>query len=180
MSNSSFSNQDLTPSVLPSINTLQSQPLSSIYIKTSLKIDLITLVAILVGVTALYFQSIFVLNPEFKQALPFIGLATLMLGGLRVAIKFLANRRKTYALREQDLHFSSGLFFRKTVSQPISRIQHVELSRGPIDRKVGLAKLQVFSAGGSAHTFEIPGLSLVTAQQIRQHIVEHKDMLTNG
>jgi membrane protein YdbS with pleckstrin-like domain len=180
MSNSSFSNQDLTPSVFPSINTLQSQPLSSIYIKTTLKIDLITLVAILVGVTALYFQSIFVLNPEFKQALPFISLGTLMLGGLRVAIKFLANRRKTYALREQDLHFSSGLFFRKTVSQPISRIQHVELSRGPIDRKVGLAKLQVFSAGGSTHTFEIPGLSLVTAQQIRQHIVEHKDMLTNG
>ena len=66
------------------------------------------------------------------------------------------------------------------MSQPITRIQHIELKRGPIERKVGLARLQVFSAGGEMHTFEIPGLPLETAQQLRQFILQHKDMVKHG
>jgi membrane protein YdbS with pleckstrin-like domain len=92
----------------------------------------------------------------------------------------LSDKRKFYSLREQDLSYRSGLIFRKTVSQPMLRIQHVELKRGPIDRKVGLAKLQVFSAGGALHTFEIPGLPLETAENIRQFILDHKDVNHHG
>ncbi|MBT1451218.1 PH domain-containing protein [Glaciecola sp. XM2] len=81
-----------------------------------------------------------------------------------------------YAVREQDLHFQSGLFFRKLVSQPILRIQHIELNRGPIERKANLATLQVFSAGGVSHTFEIPGLDYEEAVALRKFIIDHKDL----
>ncbi|TLU65410.1 PH domain-containing protein [Thalassotalea litorea] len=87
---------------------------------------------------------------------------------------------KAYALREQDLSYRSGLLFRKVITQPIARIQHVELKRGPLDRRFELAKLQVFSAGGAMHTFEIPGLELKKAQAIRQFILSHKGGSNDG
>lgn len=82
-----------------------------------------------------------------------------------------------YAVREQDVHFQSGLFFRKLVSQPILRVQHIELKRGPIERKAGLATLQVYSAGGGSYTFEIPGLEYERAISLRRFIINHKDLL---
>jgi membrane protein YdbS with pleckstrin-like domain len=86
----------------------------------------------------------------------------------------LADPLKTYALREHDLSYSAGLIFKKTITQPILRIQHIELKRGPIERKVGLATLQVFSAGGALDTFEIPGLPLNEAQKLREFILRYK------
>lgn len=89
---------------------------------------------------------------------------------------YFADPIKQYALREHDLNFQSGLVFRSLVSQPILRIQHIEIKRGPIERKAGLATLQVFSAGGVSHTFNIPGLEHENAIALRQFILDHKDL----
>jgi membrane protein YdbS with pleckstrin-like domain len=91
-----------------------------------------------------------------------------------------ADQRVAYALREHDVGFRWGLLFRHTVIQPLSRIQHIELKRGPIERSAGLATLQVFSAGGGAHTFEIPGLPVEQAQGLRQFILQHQDLQHGG
>jgi membrane protein YdbS with pleckstrin-like domain len=83
-----------------------------------------------------------------------------------------SDKAKFYALREQDISYFSGLFFKKLVTQPASRIQHVEVSQGPIDRIAGLAKLQVYSAGSGMQTFGIPGLPQELAHQLRQSLTE--------
>jgi len=103
-----------------------------------------------------------------------------LLSLLNIIYHFFADPIKQYALREQDVHFKSGLFFRTWTSQPILRIQHIELKRGPIERWAGLSTLQVFSAGGGAHTFEIPGLAHDDAIRLRQYILDHKDANTHG
>ncbi|MCO4798960.1 MAG: PH domain-containing protein [Colwelliaceae bacterium] len=139
------------------------------------------------------FTTIFVLILVFLRLQPWLEWDETLLTVLTVVVsvliaicllftiyKKLADPLKTYALREFDLSFQSGLFFRKKVTQPITRIQHIELKRGPIERKIGLATLQVFSAGGALHTFEIPGLELSKAQKIRQFILQHKDSVTHG
>lgn len=90
-----------------------------------------------------------------------------------------ADPLKQYALREHDLNFQSGLIFRRLVSQPLLRIQHIELKRGPIERKADLATLQVFSAGGVSHTFHIPGLEYDRAVELRQFILDHKDLASD-
>ena len=78
------------------------------------------------------------------------------------------NRRKVrYALREHDLIKSSGLLEHNMIIQPLARLQHIELKRGPIDKYLNLASLKVFSAGTGFGTFVIPGLPLETAEQIR-------------
>lgn len=101
-----------------------------------------------------------------------IGLITLW----DLTYHFFADPLKQYSLREHDLNYQSGLIFRSLVSQPILRIQHIEIKRGPIERKAGLATLQVFSAGGVSHTFNIPGLLHDDAISLRQFILDHKDL----
>lgn len=92
---------------------------------------------------------------------------------------FFADPLKQYALREHDLNYQSGLIFRSFVSQPILRIQHIEIKRGPIERRAGMATLQVFSAGGISYTFNIPGLIYENAVDLRQFILDHKDLASD-
>ncbi len=87
----------------------------------------------------------------------------------------LADPRKAYLLREHDCSYRRGIIFKKNTTQPIVRIQHVEINQGPLERKYNLASLAVYSAGGSAHTFLIPGLDHERAKAMRQFILSHKE-----
>lgn len=174
MTETSFANENVNTENLPQLSELDYQFLSAKYAPTNLIIGIVTLFILLFIATFIYYQPFFTLPNKLANAIPYIGAILLIIGSLQIPLGYWADLKKRYALRQLDLHYASGLFFRKIVSQPITRIQHVELKRGPIDRKVGLAKLQVFSAGGSLHTFEIPGIALERAQQIRQFILQHK------
>jgi membrane protein YdbS with pleckstrin-like domain len=180
MLENNFTNPTMPIDQLPSILTLEKQSLSKKYTPLNRLINLsLTLVVCMFGMV-MYFQTIVSLPRELFNSLPFLIWAAAVLGFLFTWLNYARDQVKFYALRELDLHYTSGLFFRKVVSQPITRIQHIELKRGPIERKVGLATLQVFSAGGEMHTFQIPGLPVDTAQQIRQFILQHKDVVKHG
>ena len=175
-----FSNESLLLKEIPSINKLKQQPIEAKYASTNRLVNLsITLILMTIGL-AISYQPFIAINDKIQNVILFIVWTIAAIGLLITWYKALADVKKFYALREQDISFTSGLIFKKTVSQPILRVQHVELKRGPIDRKVGLAKLQVFSAGGAMHTFEIPGLKLEDAESIRQFILSHKDANHHG
>ncbi|MCF2950092.1 PH domain-containing protein [Paraglaciecola aquimarina] len=176
MPQSNFNNPMMDVADLPQIQELDKQRLSEKYASTNLKVGACVVLLLLIIAFILYFQPFIEVSQNIRQNLLFISSAIIIIVSLVVLLGYQADIRKSYTLRDLDIHYSSGLFFRKTVSQPITRIQHIELKRGPIDRKINLAKLQVFSAGGAMHTFEIPGLPLETAQQLRQYIIEHKDV----
>lgn len=165
---------------LPQIEKLNWQELSAAYAPLNLLINIIFFLTVLVLSIAIYAQPWLRLPVPIEHALPYFISLIIIIGILSSVLGFKGDKRKKYALRELDLHFFSGLIFCKIVSQPITRVQHVELKRGPFERRKGLASLQVFSAGGSNHTFEIPGLALATAQKIRQFILQHKDINHHG
>jgi membrane protein YdbS with pleckstrin-like domain len=180
MLESHFTNPTAPIDQLPSILTLDTQSLSEKYAPLNRLINLgFTLLVCVIGM-AFYFQPFVNLPKGLLNSIPFIIWTFAILGFLNTWYVHASDKVKYYALRELDLHYLNGLFFRKVVSQPISRIQHIELKRGPIERKAGLATLQVFSAGGDMHTFQIPGLPIDTAQQIRQFILQHKDVVKHG
>jgi membrane protein YdbS with pleckstrin-like domain len=180
MLESHFTNPTAPIDQLPSILTLDTQSLSEKYAPLNRLINLgFTLLVCVIGM-AFYFQPFVNLPKGLLNSIPFIIWTFAILGFLNTWYVHASDKIKYYALRELDLHYLNGLFFRKVVSQPISRIQHIELKRGPIERKAGLATLQVFSAGGDMHTFQIPGLPIDTAQQIRQFILQHKDVVKHG
>lgn len=175
-----FTNTPITGDSLPRLNELEFQPISAIYRQTNLNINVVFTLLLVALLLVIQWQTIWPLSSDIADLFNGLMLGIMIVGGLNTAYAAFADKQKFYAIRQQDLSYHSGLLFRKTVSQPMLRIQHVELKRGPIDRKVGLAKLQVFSAGGAMHTFEIPGLPLASAESIRQFILDHKDVNRHG
>jgi len=175
-----FSNQTLLSTDIPSIEKLAQQPIEAIYASTNRILNLsITLCVVMIALLIKY-QSFIEISVSTEEVMINTVWVIAAFSLSFTFYKAFADVRKFYALREQDISFTSGVIFKKTVSQPILRIQHVELKRGPIDRKIGLANLQVFSAGGAMHTFEIPGLKLDDAESIRQFILSHKDANHHG
>ncbi len=80
-------------------------------------------------------------------------------------------RRKKYALREKDIIYQAGLFWRTYTVLPFSRIQHVEVHQGPIERMFDLGKLKVYTAGGSSSDLSISGLAIDKANAIKHFIL---------
>ena len=70
-------------------------------------------------------------------------------------------------LLEHDAIYKSGLISETTTIIPFNRVQHVALHQGFISRKLGLASIELFTAGGSSSDLEIPGLLLADAQIIK-------------
>ncbi|AAV82400.1 Uncharacterized conserved membrane protein [Idiomarina loihiensis L2TR] len=127
----------------------------------------------------LYWQPWVAFPRLLEVYLPQIQLTAGVFGLLSSVYGILADKNKGYAIREHDFSYRSGVIFQSVVSQPILRIQHVELKHGPIDRHFGLASLEIFSAGGAMHTFAIPGLPEKKAREIRSYVLTHSDIAAN-
>lgn len=175
-----FSNTIVEAENLPALESMSTTGLSDKYRPTNILVNIAIFSLLIALLSAVRFQPFIELNEGLVLAYPIALSVCLALMVLISTYHFFADPIKRYALREQDISFTSGLFFRKTVCQPILRIQHIEVKRGPIERFVGLASLQVFSAGGAMHTFEVPGLDDTLAQQMRQFILDHKDVQQHG
>ena len=79
-------------------------------------------------------------------------------------------RASGYALREQDLHYQTGWWWRKLRVVSFNRIQHLSLDSEFIERKYGLASLAIYTAGAGQADFKIRGLRRETALQIKELI----------
>ena len=80
--------------------------------------------------------------------------------------------RRGYVVRDKDIVFKSGVIWRSVTAIPFNRVQHVETSNTPLDRKFGLANLQIFTAGGSGGDLKISGLGADIAEQLRVYILD--------
>jgi membrane protein YdbS with pleckstrin-like domain len=83
----------------------------------------------------------------------------------------LAFDRFAYALRDDDLLVAQGVFFRSITAIPWTRIQHVDTRQGPLERALGLARLQIYTASGMGADGVIPGLATATAEALRDRLV---------
>jgi membrane protein YdbS with pleckstrin-like domain len=80
--------------------------------------------------------------------------------------------KRGYVVRDKDMLFKKGVIWRSVTAVPFNRIQHVETSSTPLDRKFGVATLQLFTAGGSGGDLKIDGLAAATAEQLRVFILQ--------
>ena len=79
--------------------------------------------------------------------------------------------RKGYALRDKDLVYRSGVFWRRVTAVPFNRVQHVETASTPLDRRFGLASLQLYTAGSAGGDLGIDGLPAETAERMRVFVL---------
>lgn len=77
-------------------------------------------------------------------------------------------KKKGFAFRNHDVIYRSGIIATNTMVIPYNRVQHVALHEGLISRYFGLAKVEIFTAGGSSSDIEIPGIAKEEAENIKQ------------
>lgn len=80
--------------------------------------------------------------------------------------------RQGYTVRDKDIVYKKGVVWRSVTAIPYNRIQHVETSSTPLDRKFGIAALQIFTAGGSGSDLKIHGLGADNAERLRVYILD--------
>ena len=110
-------------------------------------------------------------------AVPAVMLATLLAGA---GIGVLRHRRIGWKLDEEGFATRRGGWWRSETLVPVSRVQHLDLERGPIERQLGLATLVVHTAGTRMAAVKLPLLALDDAEALRAHLarqVEHDDAL---
>ncbi len=69
------------------------------------------------------------------------------------------------------IEYRRGVWWRKTTIVPRSRVQHTDVSQGPIMRRFGLGKLVIHTAGTRNAVVEITGLALADAERIRDRLL---------
>jgi len=176
MSELEFCNENVAVSSLPEFQAQSLTPLHQHYYQANFVIRLCVTALLLVIAAGVKFQPFFTIEPGLDKLLLVLLIAITSIGSLSIIYGYFSDRAKGYAIRDLDITFASGVIFKKLVTQPLLRLQHIELKRGPVERKVGLATIQVFSAGGAMYTFELPGLTLEEATNLRQFILDHKDV----
>jgi membrane protein YdbS with pleckstrin-like domain len=100
---------------------------------------------------------------------------TLILVPLCVGVGAWFNRRRTrrvrYALLGEGLRIRRGLCFWHEIVLPRSRVQHLDLERGPIERHLGLATLVIHTAGTRMNAVRLAGLDQQRAQALRDALL---------
>jgi membrane protein YdbS with pleckstrin-like domain len=76
-----------------------------------------------------------------------------------------------YRLRDDDLLVRRGIMFQRFAAVPYGRMQLVDITRGPLARALGLAEVKLVTAA-SASNVVVPGLPMVSAEQLRDRLVE--------
>lgn len=162
-----FSNQNISPDDLPSIEAVTFTPLEKDYLLVE-RISFFLSQAIVFAVAV----TVFILVDSLQDTtVIFIGLAIfLSLSVLSFVSTGLSFKFSGYALRERDLLFRSGWLKRRLRIVVKSRIQHVSVQSGPLERKFGLSSVSIFTAGSSEADFTIKGIKEQTALGIKEWI----------
>jgi uncharacterized protein len=92
----------------------------------------------------------------------------LVVTGLLYYISF---RNKGFAFRTHDVIYRTGAIGTTTSIIPYSRVQHVAEHESLIARWLGLASVEIFTAGGSGGDITIPGLEKIHAIAIKQLLI---------
>jgi uncharacterized protein len=162
-----FENNQLPSQHLPSIDDIQFESLELNYQKVSIYF---TAFFFLVAIIVYLGIGIFV-EELFASPLIWIVVAGwILVAGFFVFLSYKSYFYEGFALRQKDVVYKSGMWFRSTIIVPFNRVQHCEINQGPIDRYFGLSELSLFTAGGSSSDLNIPGLSQETAAKLKQFI----------
>ncbi|HET9047746.1 MAG TPA: PH domain-containing protein [Chiayiivirga sp.] len=81
-------------------------------------------------------------------------------------------RSTRFALTGQGLRIQRGVWWRSDALIPHSRLQHIDLHRGPLDRRLGLAGLYVHTAGTELGRMGLNGLPAARAEALRDALVQ--------
>lgn len=120
--------------------------------------------ALVLGVMA-GIPSFFVLDEPLVG--PAVFLVFFLVGATLSVFRY---RRWSYEVREDSLFLDRGVVTQTRTVVPYVRIQHVDASRGPVERAFGLATAVVYTAGSRGADVSIPGLTPERADDLQERL----------
>lgn len=82
-----------------------------------------------------------------------------------------AYRYTLYRVDAMGIEIRRGVFWRVVINIPKSRVQHIDVAQGPLERRYGLGKLVIYTAGTDHAKVELAGLEHGRALRIREHLL---------
>ena len=80
-------------------------------------------------------------------------------------------RHTTYVVGADAMDIQAGVLWRHATLVPRSRVQHTDVTQGPLERRHGLATLVIHTAGTEHARVSLAGLSHETALALRDHLL---------
>lgn len=158
-----FTNSTIDITTLPRFETVKFQKLQPEYWKVLLiNRTIVFLILAIATAVATYFIE------EIKLFIPYIWVGFALILVFSFLILRFSFLKQGFAFREHDVLFKHGIIATNTIIIPYNRVQHVALHEGWLSRYFGLAKVEIFTAGGSSSDIEIPGIEKEQAEKIKQ------------
>jgi hypothetical protein len=79
-------------------------------------------------------------------------------------------RHASYRVSGRGIEIRRGVWWRTVITVPRSRVQHTDVTQGPIERSFGLGTLVLFTAGTDHSKVVLPGLAYGDASAIRDRL----------
>ena len=114
-----------------------------------------------------------------RPLLTLIALAPLLIAAL---LWWLIGRQVaaiSYAERDDDLLVRRGVLYRSLVVVPYGRMQFVDVAAGPLDRALGIARVQLHTASPGSDA-SIPGLAPEQAATLRDRLARRGEARLAG
>ena len=87
---------------------------------------------------------------------------------------YLEFNRISYRIDQEGLEIRRGVIWRHSITIPLGRVQHADVSQGPIQRMYGIGTLTVHTAGTQNASIQIDGLEYYHAVSVRDFIVHQR------
>ena len=170
MDEAEFVNEPQLTSDLPRLSDEAFEPVDPNYLRVSLlSMGLFAgLIVVGGGVATLLVSS--------RRWLPLVIMVGLLaLTALTAVLRIIEVRNIGYQIRTHDLSYRRGVLVKRVSTVPFVRVQHARIQQGPVQRRFGLATLEVNSAGPD---LSIDGLSSDVAERMKALVVERAGDLT--
>lgn len=122
--------------------------------------------AVVLGIIATLVLRGFEQDPRFGGVLTAV---LVILGTVWVVLQY---RIWVYQIRDDAIYLERGVVTHVRTLVPYVRIQHVDTSRSPLERALGLSTLVVYTAGSRGADVSVPGLTPSEASDLQQRVKE--------
>ena len=84
-------------------------------------------------------------------------------------------RRTQWLLDADGFALARGHWWRRETRVPASRVQHLDLKHGPLERRWQLATLVIHTAGSKMSAVSVSGLDAADAERLRDRLARQLD-----
>jgi len=131
----------------------------------------------LLGTLCALLIALAVARLSWHVALPWLWIAVsgVLVALLAGVIAYRRHRYTRWRLDEQGFALMQGRLWQSETHVPISRVQHLDVRRGPLERAARLSTLVVHTAGTRLSAVSVSGLDRRDAERLRDRLAHQLD-----